>query len=77
MNDKPIPPAEGECCENGCQPCVWESYHEALRQWQQRQSQTVKEIQDVEESHHSRRRAGNAGAAGQQGDSQGDATRCR
>jgi len=41
MNDKPIPPAEGECCENGCQPCVWESYHEALRQWQQRQSQTV------------------------------------
>lgn len=37
--DKPLPPADGECCESGCEPCVWDTYYEALRQWQENQKQ--------------------------------------
>jgi len=31
--DKPEPPAPNECCENGCDPCVWDIYREALDDW--------------------------------------------
>ena len=33
MLEKPIPPADGECCESGCEPCIWDDYYEQLRQW--------------------------------------------
>lgn len=36
--DKPIPPGDGECCESGCSPCVWDRYYEALRTWEARQA---------------------------------------
>ena len=26
--EKPIPPADGACCESGCSPCVWDFYYE-------------------------------------------------
>ncbi|MET4001146.1 hypothetical protein ABIE60_003169 [Marinobacterium sp. MBR-109] len=48
MSDKPTPPADGECCENGCEPCVWDTYYEALRQWQEEQSRREKESEDAE-----------------------------
>lgn len=35
--EKPIPPADGECCESGCTHCVWEVYTEALRQWREQE----------------------------------------
>lgn len=35
--DKPEPPAPSECCENGCEPCVWDLYREALKEWNDQQ----------------------------------------
>lgn len=32
---KPTPPGDNECCESGCDPCVWDLYYEDLRDWQQ------------------------------------------
>jgi hypothetical protein len=28
--EKPTPPADYECCESGCDPCVWDTYNEEL-----------------------------------------------
>ncbi|MDG4594157.1 MAG: oxidoreductase-like domain-containing protein [Candidatus Contendobacter sp.] len=30
----PQPPVEGECCERGCERCVWVYYHEAMRRYE-------------------------------------------
>ncbi|MFZ1641915.1 MAG: oxidoreductase-like domain-containing protein [Candidatus Contendobacter sp.] len=30
----PKPPVEGECCERGCELCVWVYYHEAMRRYE-------------------------------------------
>ena len=35
--EAPIPPAPNECCESGCDPCVWDIYYEELRKWQEQQ----------------------------------------
>lgn len=37
MTEAPIPPESHECCDSGCNPCVWDIYREALRQWQEKQ----------------------------------------
>lgn len=47
LDPRPEPPRElepGECCQNGCDPCVfdryWEAlerYEQALREWEKRQ----------------------------------------
>ncbi|NMM38307.1 MAG: hypothetical protein HHJ09_12505 [Glaciimonas sp.] len=36
--NKPIAPADGECCENSCDPCVWDTYYAALRAWEEQQT---------------------------------------
>lgn len=36
-SDKPTPPADNECCESGCEPCVWDFYREELAEWQSAQ----------------------------------------
>lgn len=33
IDEKPIPPGPSECCENGCEPCVWDIYRESLLAW--------------------------------------------
>lgn len=30
----PEPPLEGECCQRGCEFCVWVFYHEAQRNYE-------------------------------------------
>ena len=35
---RPRPPVQGECCERGCEDCVWEVYYQCLEQWQAAQS---------------------------------------
>ncbi|MEM7408676.1 MAG: oxidoreductase-like domain-containing protein [Myxococcota bacterium] len=30
----PRRPVPGECCDRGCDPCVWDYYERALAQWQ-------------------------------------------
>jgi hypothetical protein len=32
---KPEPPEDWECCESGCNPCVWDFYHEKVRLWKE------------------------------------------
>jgi len=34
---KPMPPSPEECCGSGCVPCIYDSYYEALEQWQEQQ----------------------------------------
>ncbi|MCE3004943.1 MAG: oxidoreductase-like domain-containing protein [Xanthomonadaceae bacterium] len=29
----PEPPLPGDCCGNGCSPCVWDLHEEALAAW--------------------------------------------
>jgi hypothetical protein len=32
----PEPPLPGDCCGNGCSPCVWDLHAEALDEWRRR-----------------------------------------
>ena len=35
---RPVPPDEpqpGECCESGCDPCVWDFYNQELAHYRQ------------------------------------------
>ena len=34
---KPQPPADGECCDNACNPCVWDNYYAELKKWRLQQ----------------------------------------
>ena len=32
--EKPIPPADDDCCGGGaCNPCVWDHYYSELQKW--------------------------------------------
>ncbi|MGH8498930.1 MAG: oxidoreductase-like domain-containing protein [Methylococcales bacterium] len=33
---RPIQPVPGECCERGCENCVWVHYERALKRWEDR-----------------------------------------
>jgi len=48
----PVPPGDNECCNSGCDPCVYdfyahelERYRTALRAWEQRQAEKDKDAQ--------------------------------
>ncbi|WP_156815108.1 oxidoreductase-like domain-containing protein [Amphritea japonica] len=36
--EKPTPPANSECCESECSPCVWDTYFEELKTWNAEQA---------------------------------------
>lgn len=38
MSERPVPPEDYECCESGCDPCVWDTYYANLAQWQAEQA---------------------------------------
>ena len=42
---KPVPPEPYECCERGCDPCVYDYYAKRLARWEQR----VAEIQNTDQ----------------------------
>ncbi|PSL12929.1 oxidoreductase family protein [Marinobacterium halophilum] len=50
--EKPLPPADGECCESACEPCVWDTYYAEMRLWQEEQKrlqeQAEKDLNNVE-----------------------------
>lgn len=46
MLEKPLPPADYECCESACDPCVWDTYYEELRQWREQQAAQKKAEQE-------------------------------
>ena len=33
---RPEPPAPGECCGSGCDPCIYDLYERALERWERR-----------------------------------------
>jgi hypothetical protein len=38
--EKPIPPADDDCCGGGaCSPCVWDHYYGELQTWRIKQAQ--------------------------------------
>jgi|GEM_PF-973393 len=43
---KPTPPGEYECCESGCSTCVWDSYYDDMREWNEVQ-QKAKEAAEL------------------------------
>lgn len=43
MTEKPTPPGEYECCESGCEPCVWDIYNDELKAWQAEQKAKAQE----------------------------------
>ena len=49
--EAPTPPEPHECCGNGCEPCVWDIYREALRKWQEAQ-QALNETASKDKTHH-------------------------
>lgn len=60
MNEKPTPPEDWECCESECSPCVWDTYYQALREWNVQQKALKEKSessqatdQDADEKHQS------------------------
>jgi len=41
--EKPIPPGDYDCCDSGCEPCVWDVYQAEMSQWRAQQAQSTKE----------------------------------
>ena len=39
MLEKPTPPADGECCESECSPCVWDTYYEEMHEWRKAEAE--------------------------------------
>jgi len=40
MMEKPISPADDDCCGGGaCNPCVWDHYYAELQKWRLEQAQ--------------------------------------
>lgn len=50
MHEKPTPPADNECCESGCCPCVWDLYHEELQLWRVEQEKLKAENASPQDS---------------------------
>ncbi len=51
--EKPLAPEPWECCQSGCEPCIYDRYWEALtdyeaalRIWESRQMQPLPDPQD-------------------------------
>lgn len=38
MREKPERPGNYDCCESGCCPCVWDTYSDELRAWEEEQA---------------------------------------
>ena len=34
LMEKPTPPGDYDCCESGCEPCIWDSYYAELAEYQ-------------------------------------------
>jgi hypothetical protein len=36
---RPIEPDPQECCRRGCEPCIFDYYHNALERWEEKVAQ--------------------------------------
>ncbi|MBA6338011.1 MULTISPECIES: oxidoreductase-like domain-containing protein [unclassified Colwellia] len=47
--EKPLPPADGECCDSACTPCVWDNFYAKRKEWRLQQvALKEKQAQDNE-----------------------------
>jgi hypothetical protein len=55
MQDKPTPPGEYDCCESGCEPCIWDTYNEKMAAWRaaEQKARQDREALDTNESNSS------------------------
>ncbi|WP_448214184.1 oxidoreductase-like domain-containing protein [Colwellia sp. MEBiC06753] len=44
--EKPKPPADGECCDSACNPCVWDHYYAAMQKWRIQQAKLKEQEQE-------------------------------
>lgn len=42
---KPTPPEPYECCEQGCDPCIYDYYAKSLARWEKRVAEIQKQQQ--------------------------------
>lgn len=47
---KPIEPAPNECCESGCDPCIWDIYRKELRKWEKWQAAQQQKAAEQEQT---------------------------
>jgi hypothetical protein len=48
MSEKPLPPGDNECCESGCDRCVWDIYREEVQAWEAQQKSQPNAAPDEE-----------------------------
>jgi hypothetical protein len=44
---KPTPPGDYECCESACEPCVWDTYYEELKEWKKAEAEKKDAIKEA------------------------------
>ena len=48
--EEPIAPGDYDCCESGCEPCVWDVYRDEMAQWRAAQAAKNTEESPLTES---------------------------
>jgi len=51
--EKPVPPANAECCENACSRCVWDIYFDELNLWKAEQKALRESAEQAAETEQS------------------------
>ena len=46
LPQKPVEPDPSECCERGCENCVYVYYEKALKRWQKKMDEIKKSEKD-------------------------------
>jgi len=46
--EKPTPPGDYDCCESGCEPCVWDIYHTEMNLWRDAEAKRVAAKEETE-----------------------------
>ncbi len=49
---KPVAPLPGECCERGCERCVFVYYEEALQRWEEKVAVLKREYMAARDKDH-------------------------
>lgn len=46
--EKPTPPGDYDCCESGCERCVWDIYHTEMNLWRDAEAKRVAAKEETE-----------------------------
>ena len=45
--EKPERPNGDECCGEGCCPCIWDNYYDALGRWEEQQEKLQQHLAET------------------------------